>query len=81
MADMSNEIYSPLFWDADPDVCCAAYQLGACHHTEDFDQEDIDAANIELLVAALAAKTGESAEGILDEATAKVFKKHKVAAR
>jgi hypothetical protein len=21
-------------WDADPDVCCAAFQLGACEHTE-----------------------------------------------
>jgi hypothetical protein len=24
----------PLLWDADPDVCCAAFQLGACIHTE-----------------------------------------------
>lgn len=24
----------PLLWDADPDVCCAAFQLGACVHTE-----------------------------------------------
>ena len=24
----------PVLWDADPDVCCAAYQLGACSHTE-----------------------------------------------
>lgn len=21
-------------WDANPDVCCAAFQLGACPHTE-----------------------------------------------
>lgn len=21
-------------WDADPGVCCAAFQLGACVHTE-----------------------------------------------
>lgn len=24
----------PVLWDADPTVCCAAYQLGACVHTE-----------------------------------------------
>lgn len=24
----------PRLWDADPGVCCAAYQLGACDHTE-----------------------------------------------
>lgn len=24
----------PQLWDADPDVCCAAFQLGACEHTE-----------------------------------------------
>lgn len=24
----------PVLWDADPDVCCAAFQLGACSHTE-----------------------------------------------
>lgn len=29
-------------WDADPDVCCAAFQLGACAHTEGFEQEDDD---------------------------------------
>lgn len=26
-------------WTADPDVCCAAFQLGACPHTEAFDPE------------------------------------------
>lgn len=30
---------APRLWDADPDVCCAAFQLGACPHTED-DRED-----------------------------------------
>lgn len=31
-------------WDADPDVCCAAFQLGACVHTEgDNDLYDIEA--------------------------------------
>lgn len=30
----------PLLWDANPDVCCAAYQLGACDHTEAFSSED-----------------------------------------
>jgi hypothetical protein len=24
----------PLLWDATPGVCCAAFQLGACQHTE-----------------------------------------------
>lgn len=24
----------PRLWDADPGVCCAAFQLGACCHTE-----------------------------------------------
>lgn len=27
-------------WDADPDVCCAAFQLGACPHTENFDPDE-----------------------------------------
>ncbi len=27
-------------WDANPDVCCAVYQTGACSHTEDFDPEE-----------------------------------------
>jgi hypothetical protein len=33
-------------WDADPDVCCAAFQLGACAHTESYvdDQHDEDVA-------------------------------------
>lgn len=31
----------PLLWDADPDVCCAAFQLGACIHTEgDYPEAD-----------------------------------------
>lgn len=32
----------PILWDADPDVCCAAYRLGACEHTESYayDGED-----------------------------------------
>jgi hypothetical protein len=29
----------PLLWDADPEVCCAAFQLGACDHTESFDEQ------------------------------------------
>lgn len=24
----------PVLWDATPGVCCAAYQLGCCDHTE-----------------------------------------------
>ena len=32
----------PVLWDADPDVCCAAAQLGACPHTEldEYTEED-----------------------------------------
>lgn len=30
-------------WDADPDVCCAYFQLGACVHTEGYrDDEPTD---------------------------------------
>ena len=34
-------------WDADPDVCCAAFQLGACSHTEAaaYQYEDDDPAD------------------------------------
>lgn len=34
----------PRLWDADPDVCCAAFQLGACCHTEAMDEESIEEA-------------------------------------
>lgn len=34
----------PVLWDADPDVCCAAFQLGACEHTEAVTDDDIAAA-------------------------------------
>jgi len=30
----------PLLWDADPEVCCAAFQLGACCHTEGFGEDE-----------------------------------------
>lgn len=26
--------FGPKLWDATPGVCCAAFQLGACVHTE-----------------------------------------------
>jgi hypothetical protein len=32
----------PRLWDATPGVCCAAFQLGACEHTESFDPYDDD---------------------------------------
>jgi hypothetical protein len=35
------EFRGPLLWDADPDVCCAAFQLGACQHTEAYHYEDV----------------------------------------
>lgn len=35
---MYNELeemdFGPRLWDATPGVCCAAFQLGACAHTE-----------------------------------------------
>lgn len=37
----------PKLWDADPDVCCAAAQLGACVHSEawtEWDEADAVAA-------------------------------------
>ena len=34
--------YAPRLWDADPDVCCAAFQLGACAHMESYDEPDDD---------------------------------------
>lgn len=33
----------PRLWDATPGVCCAAFQLGACEHTEAYDPYDYDA--------------------------------------
>lgn len=27
-------------WDADPDVCCGAFQLGACVHTESYEYDE-----------------------------------------
>lgn len=35
--------FGPRLWDADPDVCCAAFQLGACKHTEGFQEEPTEA--------------------------------------
>ena len=29
----------PVLWDATPGVCCAAYHLGACDHTEAWDSD------------------------------------------
>ena len=37
-------------WDAAPDVCCAAFQLGACAHTEAWDEDDLDVSAIDGLV-------------------------------
>lgn len=40
--------FGPRLWDADPDVCCAYFQLGACSHTEaaDLDYEMADAGDV-----------------------------------
>lgn len=32
--------FGPRLWDAGEGVCCAAFQLGACSHTEDFDPDE-----------------------------------------
>lgn len=37
--DVTNP-FEPILWDATPGVCCAAFQLGACQHTEGFSDED-----------------------------------------
>jgi hypothetical protein len=46
-ADREAE-YGPRLWDATPGVCCAAFQLGACPHTEgpddDYDMPDAEVA-------------------------------------
>ena len=34
--------FGPRLWDADPGVCCAAFQLGACSHTESYDYEETE---------------------------------------
>jgi len=40
-----DESAGPRLWDAGAGVCCAAFQLGACSHTEGayYDDEDIEA--------------------------------------
>lgn len=52
--------FGPRLWDANPDVCCAAYQLGACPHTEAFDPYDYD--DIADLAEALGRDEREAAE-------------------
>lgn len=32
--------FGPRLWDATPGACCAAYQLGACAHTEAAAEEE-----------------------------------------
>ena len=47
LPDHDDFDFGPRLWDADPDVCCAAFQLGACEHTEAFDggyDDDLDLA-------------------------------------
>lgn len=34
--------FGPRLWDATPGVCCEYFQLGACAHTEAFDQDEVD---------------------------------------
>lgn len=55
--DRPSEIDGPL-WDADPTVCCAAFQLGACAHTEAFDPSyepwTADEATVRLVLALVA---------------------------
>jgi hypothetical protein len=38
--DREIDAYGPRLWDADPTVCCAAHQLGACRHTEDYEPSE-----------------------------------------
>lgn len=39
LADMGHEGAQEALWDAGEGVCCAAFQLGACVHTESYEQE------------------------------------------
>jgi hypothetical protein len=38
--------FGPSLWDADPGVCCAAFQLGACAHTEAAAEAHAEAADL-----------------------------------
>lgn len=40
--DFRDDDFGPRLWDATPGVCCAAFQLGACDHTEGYDAYDYD---------------------------------------
>lgn len=57
--------FGPRLWDADPEVCCAAFQLGACIHTEgdypeaDWTPEEWAAAGYEPLAPAAAVSQDE----------------------
>ena len=42
--------FGPRLWDATPGVCCAAFQLGACSHTEAY-QDDLYAYDEDLVEA------------------------------
>ncbi len=58
---MSHELF-----DASPGVCCAAYQLGACSHTESFyDYDDDDES--EAYAEAAAAQRDALLDAIDDE--------------
>lgn len=41
-----DQRFGSRLWDATPGVCCAAFQLGACAHTEAFDPADLTAEDL-----------------------------------
>ena len=41
--------FGPRIWDADPDVCCAYFQTGACEHSEGGYYDEIDAIDVPIV--------------------------------
>lgn len=41
-AEEIEQRFGPRLWDATPGVCCSAFQLGACEHTEAYDEPGDD---------------------------------------
>lgn len=59
----------PRLWDATPGVCCAAFQLGACPHTENGDEGwDDDYEPAEPLPCERAAGCTGDVVGVFDQA-------------
>jgi hypothetical protein len=46
-AEEADYARGDVLWDATPGVCCAAFQLGACAHTEAYDLDEDEAAELD----------------------------------